>query len=58
MSSLDLGTVIRSCGRRKDKAKEPFRKLSAAAPQHPFALDLAAKSALFDEAAAKFAIAA
>ncbi|KAI9632071.1 coatomer epsilon subunit-domain-containing protein [Dioszegia hungarica] len=33
-------------------------KLSAAAPSHPFALDLAAKSSLFDEAAGKFGIAA
>jgi hypothetical protein len=34
------------------------RKLAAAAPAHPFAVDLAAKAALFDEAAAKFAVAA
>ncbi|WVQ83097.1 hypothetical protein IAT38_005235 [Cryptococcus sp. DSM 104549] len=33
-------------------------KLASAAPQHPFAIDLAEKSALFDEAAAKFAVAA
>ncbi|RSH91088.1 hypothetical protein EHS25_010264 [Saitozyma podzolica] len=33
-------------------------KLSAAAPQHPLALDLAEKSKAFDEAAAKFSIAA
>lgn len=34
------------------------RKLRSAAPQHPVSLDLAEKSKLFDEAAAKFAIAA
>jgi hypothetical protein len=34
------------------------RKLFAAAPQHPLALDLAEKSKAFDEAAAKFSIAA
>ncbi len=43
----------------RDRADQNgFRKLSAAAPQHPFALDLAEKASAFDEAAAKFSIAA
>ena len=41
------------CGARADGSK-----LQAAAPSHPYAVDLAEKSKAFDDAAAKFAIAA
>jgi hypothetical protein len=34
------------------------RKLSSAASSHPYAVDLAAKSSAFDEAASKFSITA
>ena len=41
-----------------DPGIEHRRKLKATAPQHPFALDLSDQSAAFDDAAAKFSIAA
>lgn len=41
------------CGSRANGSK-----LQAAAPSHPYAADLAEKSKAFDDAAARFAIAA
>lgn len=35
-----------------------LRKLASTAPNHPFAVDLEERSRAFDEAAAKFAVAA
>jgi coatomer protein complex subunit epsilon len=43
---------------RIEESADDYRKLSTNAPNHPYAKDLEAKSALFDEAAAKFSITA
>lgn len=51
---LGESSLFRMCGISLNVS----RKLAAAAPRHPFSLDLEAKSSLFDEAAGKFEIVA